>query len=336
METEKARREAELAEKAKDGDASACGELVMMYYPLINSIALKQSPKTSRFEVEDLVNQCIVILMHRSMRAFDRKKASFCTWIHFQIRSAIAQVIRETNSVGKAKIKSAEVFSQIGNDRGEMLASQIPARPENVCLARSIDQMCMRLDGKRSSVLRMRAKGLTLQQVADHMGISKERARQLERDAINELKEVYAGCESPDDMPDIVEAKDRSLIMQETYAGNGSTAMTIASMIETIATDEGLDKLDQEIATTEKRLAKLKSLRRAFGKPAPKGEAKNLGVPDPQKEKAIIGDIKKHGSSLPGAIAARTGLTPIGVGRTVASSSHLSKDKLGKVVLVAP
>lgn len=336
MENAKARCEADLAERAQQGDTEASGELLMKYYPLMHSIAIKYAAKTSRFESDDLANQCFAVLMHRGMKAFDRTKASFCTWIHFHVRSIIAHTIKETNSKGKALISSAKVFSEISDTDSRDVSSRIPAKEVDVCLTASIEQMCMRLEDRRANVLRMRAKGSTLQEVADYIGISKERARQLELDAIQELQEVYAGCESPEDMPDIVEIKNRRLSVQEGHAGNGAATMTIAKMIETITTDEGLRRLDQEIESTEGHLARLKSLRKAFSKSDPKVASvrKVVSKLDETKEQAIVYDIKKHGSSMPGEIAERTGLTPIGVGKTVAVSSRLSKDGYGKVVLV--
>lgn len=198
----KAEREADLAERAVAGDDEALGALLLQYYPMMCRMSFGYAKTGDRQDAEDLANECFAVLMRRRLTAFDKTKASFCTWIHRHIRAIVAKAAVETYSVGKMKLNRAIVFSQAGEESRDEMEMLIEQR-QDIFLTASIEQLCCRLEPRRARVLKMIADGHTLADVAAELGITRQRAQQLKVSAIEELREVYAGCESVEDLPEI-------------------------------------------------------------------------------------------------------------------------------------
>lgn len=335
----KGERESELAALAVGGDDEALGVLLLQYYPMMCRMGFGYSRLTGRFEPEDLANECFAILMRRRLAAFDKTKASFGTWIHLHIRSIIGHLVQETNSAGKSKLNRAVVFSQVcGDDQSGLEGLFAQRAVEDVCLTASIDQLCCRLEPRRARVLKMLSDGHTLEEISVEFGITRSRVKQLKVSAIEELREVYAGCESVDDLPEIPIKKEVNLMYENGQAG--SQGVSIATMIATISTDDGLRKLDQEIEEYKSKLERLVMLRKALSKgpkipkvPKSNTAAVTSGTMESKVEQ-VISDIRKNGPAKVAAVAARCGLSPIGVGRAISASDKLGKNDREEVVLV--
>lgn len=327
----KAEREAAMAEKAAAGDKEALGSLLLQYYPMMVRLAYGYAKNNKELDPLELANECFAVLMHRRLLAFDRTKASFCTWIHQHIRSVLLKSATGPASPGKRKVSKAVPFSQLSKDESISFEGLIEGREHDVCLAASIDQLCMRLDSRRAKVLKMVADGSTLESIGAELGISKQRVQHLKIDAIKELQEVYSGCESIEDMPEIPDVRQGEQ-MSENGKATGSNGITIATMIDSLATDEGLRQLDVEIEETKRKYDRLVALRKAMAKTTKKDVVDFGDYRHPDVE-MIVKDVTENGPSTPTAIAARLGMASIGVGRAVAASPRLTKNGYGKVIL---
>lgn len=201
--TKKREQEAELALRAQQGDRKACGELLLRYRPLMYRTALRHSPNNP----EDLVQHCFATLMRRQLKAFDPSKGAFSTWVYRHILATILIAVQGgTRSERRLAIESAATASDTMR-----LEERQPAETD-FCLEVSVEQLCRNsnLNARQKEVLTLRASGLTLREVGEQLGVTKERVRQIETVAKRQLQSIYAGCETLEDVHSAAEAWSRT------------------------------------------------------------------------------------------------------------------------------
>lgn len=192
--TEKSEREAALALRAQSGDVEACGKLVQQYMPMMYRTAMAYA--NSRHSECDLVQDCAVVLMHRKMQAFNPSKSCFCTWIHYQIRAAIAHAATDRTRVPRKRhLAGAIVMSQVGTDGAFFDSAEAVSDPWLEEAPVVIERLLPYLPPRHRQVVELRAAGQSLDRIGEQMGICKERVRQLLSASFQKIRQRFPTIE---------------------------------------------------------------------------------------------------------------------------------------------
>ena len=181
-------------------------EAVKMFRPFVIREARRRANKSGA-DVEDLTQQGLLAVA-RAFKTWRKKKgANFLTYIHrpvfWQMSKLIAEhrrrgltgTKREKNGrVEKARMASfdAPVGENFGDVNEQMTLHDVIGTfdepPDCFALERLAAAMTT-LSTRERDVIRMRfTSGMKLQQVGDRFGLSRERIRQIETDAIDKLR----------------------------------------------------------------------------------------------------------------------------------------------------
>lgn len=139
-----------------------------------------------RFRDFDVAISAANLALAKSLRSFDPRLGRLTTWIARPVTWAVSHAI-DDERVGLGPSKRLRESKGIVRKRmPENIAvkSSEPAIDREYNLNRSV----ARLPPQHKSVLQMRIDGVTLQKIGESMGVSKERARQIESAAVAMLR----------------------------------------------------------------------------------------------------------------------------------------------------
>lgn len=201
-----------LAAKAFGGDKSAQNKLVEHNLRFVVKIA---NHYKGFMEVEDLINEGNMGLMHAAKKFDPSNNAKFSTYAAWWIKAYIQKAIRETSTgirfpankfpeMKKSKWNIASLDKTIGNDYeeeitlGAILKDEKAVNPEDeYCekeLIIQLNELVKKLNQKEQTIITRRygldgKDPMSLSEVGTYMGgYSKERIRQLEKIALAELR----------------------------------------------------------------------------------------------------------------------------------------------------
>ena len=202
-----AEQEKVLAEKAWKGDKNAIDTLVVSNLRFVAKVAnaYKTFLKDDDLKIEDLIMEGNVALMAAARKFDPTKGVRFCTYAVWWIRNAIFRAL------GKKKMQ-APSWSAAGLDLAygcdedaeplvNSIADERCQTPEDLAVnanaARIVGDALNDLKPKERAVLRLRygfdsAECMTLQQIGESMGHTKEGIRQLEKSGLNKLRKQLA------------------------------------------------------------------------------------------------------------------------------------------------
>ena len=189
-----AEQEKVLAEKAWKGDKNAIDTLVVSNLRFVAKVAnaYKTFLKDDDLKIEDLIMEGNVALMAAARKFDPTKGVRFCTYAVWWIRNAIFRAL------GKKKMQ-APSWSAAGLDLAfvNSISDDRCLNPEELAVnanaTRIVCDALNMLKPKERAVLRLRygfdsAKCMTLQQIGESMGHTKEGIRQLEKNGLTKLR----------------------------------------------------------------------------------------------------------------------------------------------------
>jgi RNA polymerase sigma factor (sigma-70 family) len=204
--------ELELVERARRGDTDALSALIRAHFPLTVKIALGFEGRG--LAMEDILGEACVGLMEAVERFRPELGTRFMTYATWWIRCAVARAVltqsrnvrlpRRRARCGQGYLPEVSLSESIPGTEAVALAEKIADatpgserlvedRERDVALRRALAT----LPARERVILERRfglgqADACSLQALADDMGISKERVRQLEQQAMTRLREGLA------------------------------------------------------------------------------------------------------------------------------------------------
>jgi RNA polymerase sigma factor (sigma-70 family) len=211
-----------LIQLGQEGDVEARNKVIMNFHNLI----YKQAEHYCRFNpvlVHDCAQACVLKLIEKFDQFDLRRNTLFITWAFNWIREVCQQFFAENRSVIKSgrnkhnctasckeKIRAAETVKQasipVRGSEGESVPMQtllVDESENHIELVERRDEAAIagkvlsQLDERSQVVLMARIGGETLSAIGDRMQISKERVRQIERDAKIKFREVASRVAKP-------------------------------------------------------------------------------------------------------------------------------------------
>jgi RNA polymerase primary sigma factor len=209
--------EVEIATRAKAGDAEAMETLVGSLLPYVVQWAQRYCRPGSRVDLDDLVQAGNLGLLN-GIRKFDpargHRLSTFATW---SIRQSLQQFIGRSSSLVRRPIngiegwskdsgsyeertqkyeQAATVYSLNGGDDSQSfdqiadhrLESQLEREAEAAVNRQHAEELLKLVNERYASVLRMRMDGLTLEECGKYLGVTRERVRQIEANAIAKIQ----------------------------------------------------------------------------------------------------------------------------------------------------
>lgn len=204
--------EARLAKAMRRGDLAARNALIESQLPYIVRLA---TPFVGpHLPLEDLAQVGVLILIRvlRKFRPSRGRLSTFCTapiryaFLNYSVkhRSLISRpAYRPAPHLSEAWDKALETTSIGDADSQEFaVAGETPPAltyiEEDLDERRRLHAAIDELDPRQCKVLRGRLKGLLLRELADELGVTRERVRQIELEAIKRLRRKLL---SPGDQP---------------------------------------------------------------------------------------------------------------------------------------
>lgn len=174
-------------------------DLVLSVYPMIWDFAQHCLPLNNERNIdvrEMFVQQC-VLAVYRGAELYDGR-AKFTTYAYWWMRSSWARfrskemqsLVRERTNFGETQRENGELTRQL-----ETIAAYDPRREERdrVEWTESEWQDVLRvLPGRDREIISLRfRRGLTLDQAGEVIGVTRERARQIESRALERLRLLF-------------------------------------------------------------------------------------------------------------------------------------------------
>lgn len=226
--------EARLAGAARKGCRSSMNQLVEANLKWVVVVAKEFTP--SPVPLEDLINAGNLGLLAAARRFDPGRGTRFCTYAVWWIRKAIGGALlrrgvvtitgyRQRKLRHEAPIHEFSLDSPVGENGAlswaELLADTLSPSAESAVIeadARArLDTALATLDDREALVIRHRF-GLddtevrTFQDIGKTLGISRERVRQIESEALGKMRRVFAG---------------RTRLSDRARASSGSTGSTV-------------------------------------------------------------------------------------------------------------
>jgi RNA polymerase primary sigma factor len=202
-----------LATKASSGDKLAKKKLVEANLRFVVKIA---NEYLGYMDIEDLINEGNLGLMHAAEKFNPSTGNKFITYAVWWIRAYIQKAIRETSTgikfpshkfdeMKKSKWKLARLDKAVGNDEekatlADFIVDERIMNPEESFLIHQTElelkQFIKELKPNEKAVIIKRygldgKDPMTLSEIGSILGFSKERIRQLESRALNQLKKNF-------------------------------------------------------------------------------------------------------------------------------------------------
>lgn len=190
-----------LAVKAKS-DTAAAQRLVEAVWPLLRVFSKPMASKG--WDVDDLASEG-VLAVYKAIRTYNPAKGAFTTYLrwavvtrHFVHKKAMNRHL----SIPKSPSKASKLALKSLSERKFASVEHIPdclhpqdrsrdywhTEAQRDAVVEAVDTM----PGRGGAILRARINGLTLARAGQKLGVSKERARQIESVAIQALRKRLA------------------------------------------------------------------------------------------------------------------------------------------------
>lgn len=188
-----AERQAELRELSKAGDEQAREELICTSIPLAIKIA-REFPITGT-TLEDRIQEAVLTLTRCADR-WEPEKSRLSTYLSAAVKFRLCRMIRHERLVRPpystpiTELRSTEPLVDFANIQEDQLPYVVDDHDrEHQERLESIRQARLLLPKRLQDVLGSRSKGKTLREIGERLGLSKERVRQLEEEALRLLRE---------------------------------------------------------------------------------------------------------------------------------------------------
>lgn len=209
--------EARLAVRIRRGDAQAVDQLVTANLRFVVSVAKKYH--NERLSLSDLIDEGNLGLIRAAERFDERRNVRFISYAVWWIRQAILQAIADHSHIMRVPLSRASALHPVANDTMQLARSYLsldaplgaaddgrlldylpddtsPAPDDEI--ADSLRQefvraALMRLKGREAMVLKLYFgfdgnEPLTLEQIGDQLGVTRERVRQIKERALFRLR----------------------------------------------------------------------------------------------------------------------------------------------------
>ncbi len=177
--------EAEIIECIERGDEDALMRSIMpMVYRIMEGIRFGN-------RLDDVMSDGMVGAL-RAIRKFDPKRSKLSTYAYRSIQRAMWEAVR-SRLRGKAKV-SESVFDSAAGTADERRKEPVHVdrghehHVEYEHKRRLYEECLSRLDRKHQDILGMRANGLTRSEIGKGLGLTGERIRQIENEAIKKIQ----------------------------------------------------------------------------------------------------------------------------------------------------
>ncbi len=172
--------------KAKDGDQSMIHKIVKSMMPLVIHIAERRTLLHPYAELTDLAQEG-VFGIYRAITKFDlKRKTKFTSYAYWWIRLAIDRAYYNYKNFNH------KGYEHVASREPNPLKAAIN-REEDESLKETAKKLLNRLTGRDREIIALRfgllgSPPMTLQEVGDRIGLTRERVRQIELVAIEKLK----------------------------------------------------------------------------------------------------------------------------------------------------
>jgi len=187
-----------LLESASEGDINARNRVLMNVYNLIKGMVNKQFFDKEN-DREDAVQYVMTVLCEKFYKFDASRKHRYITYANFWVRQAMQQY-RLKRKLIPFRDKSKKIVSmEPANQEEEHYFqefictsdfSPVSQIEDDEDLA-ELDRVLTMLSPKHRDILIRRSQGEKLQVIADSLGLSRERIRQIEKAAVQRLKESF-------------------------------------------------------------------------------------------------------------------------------------------------
>lgn len=189
-----AREEQQLLEAACCGDVQARNCVIMNVYSIVRSTVGKRFVMSDS-EREDAIQYVITVLCEKFHKFDATRKLRFMTYANFWVRYALQQFKIKRQLIQFRENPVAVTSMEPASDEPERFRQEIcapnssPVRDmELVDDLTELKRVVDRLHPKDREVVIRRSQGEKLQSIADSLGISRERVRQIELKAIQRMR----------------------------------------------------------------------------------------------------------------------------------------------------
>ena len=122
----------------------------------------------------------------RALSTWKPKKASLAHWLSLYSFGFAGRLL------SKIRLDVVSLYEPVNENReGETLLDVLPAnepKPEEIINRKTLQERLATLPGSQQEVFMRRLEGLTLEEIGERLGFSRERVRQIEVSAIRALK----------------------------------------------------------------------------------------------------------------------------------------------------
>lgn len=187
---------AEKAELKQQGTPEAEQELFRQHQRQLFKLAADFAQLYRFLELDDLLQAGAVGLI-RAIREWNPDRSQLSTWAFHAIKNGMAGLLRtqrryRQHIVGHADTREQVDLITLAQYTGPAAAAQFEQAEESRSFAAAVDHLAS-TNPRAASILRERLAGDSLQTIADRLGITKERVRQLESRAEQTVAEHMGG-----------------------------------------------------------------------------------------------------------------------------------------------
>ena len=193
-----------LAKKAQEGNNAARNKIINSNLRLVVHIA-KPYAKKYHVALEDLISSGNIGIMTAISKFDPSHYANFCTYASYWIKDAINTNLRGSHDIRLPKDKAAVLSKKINTyassiDDENFNQGSIPSEyvnnveeiVENRMLSQYTQKMLSSMDSRSASILSLHyginSQPQTLEAIGTKLNLTKERVRQIEREAIKEAR----------------------------------------------------------------------------------------------------------------------------------------------------
>jgi RNA polymerase sigma factor (sigma-70 family) len=162
-------------------------DAILQWLPFLHKMAARL--ERNKQDREDLVNETVATALKRWTGY--KQEGSLPGWLAFQMRERVRFMRRQRSVRAASYDAERRHYGKDGHQYIDALIDSIgtPARQEDIVCAR---QVVDALTGRDGDVVLRHAMGDTLEEIGAGMGVTRERARQLEVKARERLMKVAA------------------------------------------------------------------------------------------------------------------------------------------------
>lgn len=189
-----AHEEQQLLDAACSGDVEARNSVIMNVYSIVRSTVGKRFVMSDS-EREDAIQYVISVLCEKFHKFDVTRKLRFMTYANFWVRYALQQFMIKRQLIQFRENPVAVISIEPVSDGTECLRQEIcapnssPAHDmELVDDLTELKRVVDRLHPKDREVVIRRSQGEKLQSIADSLGLSRERVRQIELKALQRMR----------------------------------------------------------------------------------------------------------------------------------------------------